>query len=46
VRLNELLALFVDLGPIELEEAVVTRRLGLRTSTTTTVEKDRFFFVR
>ena len=33
--LHERFALFVGLGPIELEEAVVARRLGLGTSTTT-----------
>ena len=43
MRLHKLLALFVDLGSIKLQEAIVTRRLGLRTSTTTRTENDRVF---
>lgn len=42
--LYEGFALFVGLGPIKLEEAVVACGFGLGTSTTTGIFRDKHFF--
>jgi hypothetical protein len=43
--LHERFALFVDLGPIKLEEAVVARGFSLRTRTTTRIGGTGIFFL-